>query len=117
MYGLSHDINLAFFEGKTLLQVCVGAHDLILNFDGIRVTVTSSIGLLGSGGVVHRYAVFTQAASALMTLLNQKVVSVEGDDAGTLTLTFDTGKKVFIYDDSKEYESYIIQAGEQSIIV
>jgi hypothetical protein len=116
MYGLPRDVSLAFFEQRTLLQVCIGAHDLILNFDGISVTVTSSIGL-SDGHVVQRYQDFPQAAPALVTLLNQKITSAVGKDAGTLELLFIGGLTLSIYDDSKEYESYTIKNGGQLIVV
>ena len=118
MYGLPHNTSLAFFNGKTLLQVCFGAHDLLLNFDGdVSVMVSSSVGCMDSGGAIQRYDDFRDAAPALLTLLNQTVMSAEGGREGTLTLRFDGGRPLAIYDDSKEYESYTIKNGEQLIVV
>jgi hypothetical protein len=117
MYGLPHDINLAFFNQKLLLQVCIGACELILNFDGVSVTVTSSVGFADTGGAFRRYDGFPEAASALVTLLNQHITSAEGENAGTLTLRFDGGGILSIYDDSKAYESYTIRNGAQLIVV
>jgi hypothetical protein len=118
MYGLPHDINLAFFSGKTLLQVCIGAHDLILNFDDdVCVTVTSSVACMDSSNTMRRYDDFGAGASTLAALLNQTVVSAQGDEVGTLTLRFNNGGMLAVYDDSKEYESYTIKNGEHLIIV
>ena len=118
MYGLPSNVNLDFFNDRILLQACFGAHDLILNLEGdIRITVMSSLGCLGPGGEIHRYVDFQQAASAVLALLNHRVVSAQGDEAGTLTLRFDGGGVLVIYDDSKAYESYTIANGDQMIIV
>jgi Family of unknown function (DUF6188) len=117
MYGLPHDIDLAFFIQQTLLQVCIGACDLILNFEGVSVTVTSSVGFADSTGAFRRYDDFPRAASDLVTLLNQSVTSAEGDNAGTLTLRFDGAATLSIYDDSKQYESYTVKNGAQIIVV
>ncbi len=118
MYGLPRDLNLAFFNGKALLQACFGAHDVILNFDGnISVSVTSSLGCTGSGGSFQQGDDFRQIAPAVLELLNQTVLAAEGDEAGTLTLKFDGGGMLAIYDDSKNYESYIINNGGEMIVV
>ena len=118
MYGLPRDINLAFFNGKTLLQACFGANDIILNFDGnISITVTSSLGCMGSGGSIQQCDDFRQTAPSVLELLNQTVLTAEGDEAGTLTLKFDGGGMLAIYDDSKNYESYVINNGGQMIVV
>jgi hypothetical protein len=98
--------------------VCIGAHDLILNFDGgVSVTVTSCIGFTSSSTPTQRYDDFRQAASILVTLINQKIVSAEGEKPGTLTLKFDDDRMLSVYDDSREYESYAIKNGEQLIVV
>jgi hypothetical protein len=118
MYGLPRDTKLGFFNAKTLLQACFGVHELILNFEGdVSVTVTSSLGCVDSSGNVQQYDDFRQVAAAALALLNRAVLSADGDEAGTLTLRFDGGGILAIYDDSKEYESYTIKNGEQMIVV
>ena len=118
MFGLPKDLNLAFFEGKVLLQACFGANDLILNFDGdVSLTVLSSVSCKSSSGIIQQYDDFRQVAPLVMALLNCTVLSAEGDEAGTLTLWFDGGGTLAIHDDSNEYESYTIKNGEQMIVV
>lgn len=118
MYGLPKDVDLGFFINKTLLQACFGVNDLIFHFDGdVSITITSTIGCMESDGNIRQYDDMTQAAPTVMTLLNQSVVSAEGDEAGTLTLRFDGDGIFMIYDESKKYESYVIKNGEQLIIV
>ena len=118
MYGLPHDVNLSFFRGKKLLQLCIGVHDLILNFDGdVSVTVTSSVGFVDSSGTIQKHDDFREAACAMAALLDQTALSAHGDVAGTLTLTFDGGGMLIVYDDSKDYESYTIKNGDRMIVV
>ncbi len=118
MYGLPKDLSLEFLFGQTLLQVCIGAHDLILNFDNdVSMTVTSRIGCAGADATEHEYDDFKKAASDLMVFLNQTIAKAEGREDGTLRLAFDTGETLTIYDDSAEYESYTIRHGEKVIVV
>ena len=118
MYGLPRDIDLGFFDGKTLLQVCFGLHDLILNFDGdVSVTVTSSLGCIDSTGELKPHDDFHQVSVELLHLINQSVQFAEGDEAGTLMLKFDGGGILAVYDDSEEFESYTIRNGRKTIVV
>jgi hypothetical protein len=118
MYGLPRDVSLGFFEGKTLLQACFGAHDLILNFDGdVSITVTSSIGWASPDGLIQQYDDFCHGAPPVLDLLNQPVTAAAAVDAGTLRLQFADGSRLYVYDDSKEYESYTITNGDQMIVV
>jgi hypothetical protein len=118
MYGLPHDVDLGFFEGKVLLQACFGAHDLILNFDGdVNITVTSSIGWASPDGSIQQYDDFRHSALQVLGLLNLPVTSATAVDAGTLSLQFPDGSRLYVYDDSKEYESYTIRNGDQMIVV
>jgi len=40
MFGLPSDFDASFLEGAMVLQVCIGLHEVILNFDGdISITI------------------------------------------------------------------------------
>jgi len=118
MYGLPRDLDLSFFLEKTLLQVCVGANELILNFhDRVSITVMSSIGLALSNGVHRKYESFPEAAGIVVGLLDQTIASATAGDDGTLSLQFHGGGQVDIYDDSKQYESYTITSGDRLFVI
>lgn len=118
MYRLPPDLDLSFFSNKTLLQVGIGANELILNFDDdLSITVTSRIGLTGLLGSHDTYEDFPKAAPAMVALLNDVVVTAEGDSIGTLTLTFRSGIKLEFYDPNDRYESYVVKNGHEAIIV
>jgi hypothetical protein len=118
MYRLPSDVDLGFFCGKTLIQLCMGFSDLILRFHpDISITVTSSIGYRHDSERLDRFESLSMAACAIRELLNQEVSSANGDSKGTLTLGFSGGNQVEIYDDSEHYESYVIKHGEKLIVV
>ena len=118
MYGLPKGLSLKFLCGKTLVQVCVGAHDMILNFDDdVSVTVTSHISCAGPDGAARQYHDFARAMPDLKVFLNQTIAKAEGNEDGTLLLAFDAVGTLAIYDDSAEYESYTIRHGKRVIVV
>jgi hypothetical protein len=52
-----------------------------------------------------------------MELLGASVSEVQGDAAGTLSLLFDNGQSLKVYDTTHQYESYSIAYGGKVIIV
>jgi len=111
-------VDLDFFLGKTLIQVCIGANDCNLNFDdGLRISVTSVIGCVESNNVYRKYEDFRQAAPNLVALLDRVVMSAREVTGGTLSIEFRGGGRLDIYDDSKEYESYVIRHKDKQIVV
>jgi len=118
MYGLPSSVSLSFLEGRTLLQVCIGLHDLILNFDGdTTITVCSSIGYSTTFAQVKRYVDFRQSATVLCTFLGTTIRAAKNAGDGTLALEFTKGRTLHLYDDSTDYESYTIKHGDQLIVV
>ena len=117
MYGFPSDIDLSFFQEKTLSQVCIGITDLILNFDDhVAITITSRIGWSDSNDKHDTYENFGNSA-VVVNLLGKKVISARGDANGTLSLLFGNGISFYIYDDSEQYESYVIKNGDKLIVV
>jgi hypothetical protein len=118
MYGLPPEANLSFLGDQTLLQVCIGLHELILNFDqGVSITITSSVGFAFPEGTYHRYDDFREAAAVTSALLNQRVLSATGQADGTLSLKFEGCSRLDVFYDSKQYESYTIRTREHLIVV
>jgi hypothetical protein len=119
MYGLPHDVDLSFFLQKTLVQICFGGADLGLNFHGgVSVMVTGRIGFVFPGGKQETFEDYRLAAPFLLQLLNENVSMVKGDRNGTLRLGFLEKGTLEIYDDSQQFESYVIRKlGEKEIVV
>lgn len=117
MYKLPPDISLSFLAERTLIQVCIGMHELILHFDNdISITVCSSIGLEGQSGQITEYVDFRQAAMPLCSLIGEAITSAQNAGNGVLALQFN-GKSLHFYDDSDDYESYIIEYEGRCIVV
>jgi len=118
MYRLPPGLDLSCFVGKTLVQICVGASDLIFNFDGeLSVTLTSSLGCRRPGGRFRRHKDLVLGSRTAMGLLNKTVVSAEGLSDGTLRVHFVEDGLLEFYDDSDRYESYVIRSGDHLIVV
>ena len=118
MFGLPRNVDLSFFVDRAVSQVCFGAHDLILNFsDELSVSVTSLIEFKDAKGEAVRSEDFREVASALVSLIDRTVVSVNGEMDGTLDLIFDNGARLSIFDRYKQYESYVIKHRETLIVV
>jgi hypothetical protein len=118
MNGLPNNINLDFFHGQTLLQICVGANEMIWNFDGyVSIIVTSSFACTPVGGARHGYDDFRSAVGDVAYLVHEIVKSAKGTPDGTLTLEFGDGSRIELYDDSKQFESYVIRNGDEVIVV
>jgi hypothetical protein len=118
MHRLPPDLDLSFFHGKTLLQVCIGQNEMILRFDGdVAVTVTSRIGFTDTRELRDTYEDFAKAAHAVLGLLHDVILQARGDSEGTLSLVFRSNKTLEFYDTSDRYESYLIQASGRTIAV
>ena len=118
MFGLSPDTDLNFFVGRTLIQICIGENDLILNFsENVSISMMSSIRLTTPKLANNIFEDFKIASSAIVKLLGQSIKHAAGTSEGTLTLEFNDGDCLTIFDDSKQYESYTIRHNDQLIVV
>ena len=118
MYRLPPNVDLSFFRGKALQQVCIGANELILHFDDrISIIITSVFSYAPGKGPQRIYDDYRAAAGVVVRFINETVVSAKGDAKGTLSLEFSGGGRLSILDDSEHYESYVIKNGDMTIVV
>ncbi|EYR63655.1 hypothetical protein N866_19145 [Actinotalea ferrariae CF5-4] len=118
MYGFADDVDLSFFKGAVLEQVCLGAHQVILRFYS-DVSVNSACWMALAVGD-HRIESDDPRvlAPALMGLITETVVDVRWKSDGTLFLLFLNGGVMRIEDDAApHYESYHIKHGKDLIVV
>lgn len=107
MYGLPKDFDGSFLVGRTLEMVCFSQNQVYLHFDDdIIITVERAL----SYNTAQVVDVPVQDSS-LMGLVGSAVSVVQGGTDGTLSLPFDNGQTVKVYDTSKQYESYSISYG------
>ena len=118
MYGIPTNLDVSFFSGKRVLQVCIGANEVILNFDDdVSITILSCFGYGESGGIAQRYEDFKKGAAATASLLDRTVVGAKGDTDGTLRLQFDNDSYLEVYEDKSPYESYHFRNGKKLYVV
>jgi hypothetical protein len=113
MYGLPKNFDGSFLVGRTCELVCFSQNQVCLHFgDKITITIESAFSYKTIQVIdvpVHK--------SNLMELLGASVSGVQGDKDGTLSLFFDNGQTLKVYDTSKQFESYNIAYGDKVIIV
>ena len=118
MNGLPNNIDLDFFHGQKLLQICVGANEMIWNVDGyVSITATCAFACTPVGGSRHGYDDFRSAVGGVAYLVQEIVKSAKGTPDGTLTLECGDGTRLELYDDTKQFESYVIRNGDEVIVV
>lgn len=118
MFGLPADIDLTFFNARKLLQVCVGANEIILNFDDeLSLTIESDICHRTSAGEVRAFSNSVEAAGTLVQLIDSTVQTAFRMEPGTLALRFSNGETLEVLDSNRDFESYQIGQGQRFIVV
>jgi hypothetical protein len=120
MYGLNKDIDLSFLNGREVIQVAIGVYQIQFGFDqDVMICVHSQFGYFdGRDEWVWTPVPGTaQIAARTVALLGATIESFQGDEDGTLKLTFSNGQRLTILDNSKEYESYDIIRPGSTIVV
>jgi Family of unknown function (DUF6188) len=117
MCGLPQGIDLGFFVGQTVDQICIGLHEILLNFSG-KVSVQIESQYRFTDHLENRSTFESTVAGAplLLSLLSIRIAAAEGN-GGTLKLSFEGGATLEVLDSSEHYESYHIRNGAASIVV
>ncbi len=108
MRGLSSNVNLDFLLGLELQQVCVGIHQVILNFSSATSIAIES---------EYRLNDAPSAPATLCSLLGRSVERVSNTGDGSFLLVFTKGYQLRVLDSNEEYESYQITSPGVQIIV
>ena len=118
VFGLPANIDLTFFIARRLLQVCVGANEIILNFDDeLSLTIESDIRHSTSAGEVRAFSSSVKAAATLVRLIECTVETAYRIEPGALALRFSNGETLEVLDSNAEYESYQIRHRQRFIVV
>jgi hypothetical protein len=113
MYGLPKDFDGSFLVGRTLEMVCFNQNQVYLHFDSdITITIESAFSYK-----TEQVIDVPVQESNLMEMLGSTVSVAQGDANGTLSLLFNNGEALKVYDTTKQYESYTIAYGGKVIIV
>ena len=126
MYGIRADTDLSFLRGKTLIQVCFGPYDLQLRFaENAHISIQSSVGYGAPEEGYEKRSIGGEPGLPnvlddtrfLLRLLMKTAEAVSWTAEGTITLNSECGLNLQIYDDSRQFESYTINNGNQLFIV
>lgn len=116
MFGLPEDFDGSFLVGRSLLQVCIGLHEVIFRFDeDVDITVESEF-RVAVGGEGQVFESPPEGGAASLALLQQVVSEARGTKDGTLTLVFPSGV-LELYDTSANYESYQVRGHGELYVV
>ena len=118
MYGIDETTNLEFLVGQELCQVCIGQFQLILNFTGgASISVESSVEHI-HGSVAHIWAIEGEKqVHSLIGSLGIAIESIRIVDGNCLELRLSDESVLRILDSNDEAESFLIQGGDQEIVV
>ena len=119
MYGLPKDFDAAIFVNQRLDHITFAEYTLRFGFeDKISINVTSSfqhqVGVENEIAPIQHVPV---SESSLMQLIGHYVTHADGASDGTLTIEFDNGHILRVFDDDPHYECYSINDGEREIYV
>jgi Family of unknown function (DUF6188) len=116
MYGLPEDFDATFLLGATLVQVCVGSHEVILRFaEDIDITIECDVDVVTPAeSVVMESA--PEIGSAFIPVLNQRVTAAHGSPDGDLMIELGA-VRFTLHDSSESYESYQVRNGDHLVVV
>jgi len=115
VFGIPADLPVDLFVDATLIQVCLGQHQISLHFAPER-----SIGIEGrwelrdtEGNIIDATVPHESRKSyQIHRIIGQDVKSGEVNPPHSFTLHFRNEFDLTVYDDSQEYESFSIQPGD-----
>lgn len=118
MNGLSKEVDLSFLNGREVIQVAIGIHQVIFSFDEeITISVEGEFRFDSTEGPSTWKPGAPQAASSAIRLLGTTIERVDGREDGTLRLTFSNRDCLTIFDNNKDFESYQISRPGATIVV
>jgi hypothetical protein len=118
MYGLENNVSLGFLKGRQLIQILVGAHQLILRFDkDVSISVEGDFDHKRGNHSLLTVARLPGAASTLLLLIGQTITTAENAGEGETRLHFSNGETLCLIDSNETGESYEIQGPEADVIV
>jgi hypothetical protein len=114
--GLPEGYDASFLIGATLVQMCVGLHEVILRFaEDIDITIECEVDVhTSTGSIVMASA--PELGSLVIGALHQSVSEALGSRDGDLAIRFGA-MRLTLHDSSASYESYQIRHGDHLVVV
>ena len=114
MHNISSDTDWSFLVSRSLLQACVGSHQIQLHFDNdTSINIEGAFEL--SAQLFQRGDDPILRGRAVLALLGASIVKVSQLDPNSVTVTFTQGDTLKLIND-KEFESFEIMSPRARII-
>lgn len=116
MYGFNQIRDDKFIVGAELSQVCIGAHEIILNFYpyDISIIISDMLGFLANNAFLFEPLVGT---SRRITQIGKTVCKLSILSNDTAVLLMSDGTEIILKDDSSEYEAVVFKCATCTIVV
>lgn len=115
MYGVPAGLDLTRFIDATLESVCLGQFHVQFHFDPVAsIGIDGDWELRGPDGVIvdQTQDNANRDAYRVHKLLGKRVVRTSIDSPRSLTLYFESGHELWVFDSSEQFESFSIQPGD-----
>ncbi len=115
MHGIPENTDLSSIIGKSVEQVCIGTHEVILNLvDNLYITIEG--GFSFGDEAPSEDPNFSRAANAFAELLGNTIICAKVLHGDKVAFIFSSGKALTIYDDSDNGESFLIKLSDRLIV-
>jgi hypothetical protein len=116
MNGLPEAFDASFLVGASLVQVCVGLHEVILRFaEDIDVTIECDVDVVTTTGAASMGSA-PEIGRAFVAVLGQRITAAHGSPGGDLAIELGAARFV-LHDSSASYESYQVRHGDHLVVV
>jgi hypothetical protein len=118
MFGLNDSEDYNFLKLKRLIQICISQYQVILRFDDdISISVESAIRYKNRQGNYYTYEDNKLIGSDFISLIGNKIHSIDCENSNILKLSFDTKEVIELINDSEAYESFNIFVDGKTIVI
>lgn len=118
MHGLNKNVDLSFLNGREVIQVAIGTHQVTFAFDeDVSISVEGEFTYSNGRNESIWKPGASHIAAGTVALLGAKIEALEAHENGTIKLLFSNGNHLTIPDSSSEYESYNITRPGETIVV
>jgi len=109
MYEFPPNLDLDFFVGDRITQVCIGLNELRLNFDRSSLTVFSSLEVQLPSKRSIRSDSYPYCSDAVLRLIDSEVVEATAVRPSTLHLVFENRFELRVFNDMTFGECYLVR--------
>lgn len=118
MYGLPSDFDPQIFVGRELETITYGVNVIVLVFDDrLTVSISGSLSYSVADGADIAVDRVPVSHTSLVRLAGRRVEKFDLRSPQELVLRFEGGGHVTLLDDSELYECYLINNGDDEIVV